>query len=548
MQFFVSPIDGFCFCLLLYGVKLNTMTLFFTRMSATKYFSDLRVLAFVSGLLYAFAGLYFIFFLVWICLVPLLIGIYQKSVKEFVLAGLIFGATMSLVAFTWMISKAGIFTGGGFAFGFLALLIAIMVSALYWGIFLYALAWIRVLLTSPTILCGLMVASLWVLLEFVLNIPLDGLPWFSRHTGYALTGNLYAIQPAAFFGEHVLTFITVLVNYLVAMALIQRKWRLLMLPLLLVIFYVCAGVMIQQKFENRTVSSRKSFKLTIVSENIPPEIKWNDRTGNILVRNLLHLNEEAVRLKPGMVLWSESAIPWTYKPDDDLVNEILKSSKPEGVTHIMGMNTEYYRNKLYNSVYCILPDGSVASRYDKCTALDFIEKPLGGFLIPFFSENGSSVQEGQNPQPLNTPYGKAGVMICNESFLSNAAATMVKKGAEFFVNPSNDGWFRNTMIVGQHFFAARLRAVETRKDIAINSNNGMSGLIQASGRIAMARQDEQSYVETVTILPNKEVSLYTRHPYLWLYWCIAYLFCFIFFKFKQRMRSKITQHEFCQKL
>ena len=509
-------------------------------MSVTKYISDLRVLSIFSGILYTFAGLHIVFLFAWVCLIPLFIGINQKPAKEFVLAGLIFGATMSFVAFTWMLSKAGAFTGGGLTYGFLALLVSMLISALYWGIFLYALSWLRVLLTFPMILCGLMIASSWVLLEFVLNIPLDGLPWFSRHSGYALTGNLYAIQPAALFGEHVLTFIIVLVNYLVALMLLQRKWKMLILPLLLVFFYLCVGLMIQLEFENKMVPSRKSFKLTIVSENIPPEIKWNDRTGNILVHDLLNLNKQAVSLKPEMVLWSESAIPWTYNPNDDLINEIIKRSKSEGITHIIGMNTEYYRNKSYNSVYCFLPDGSVASRYDKCTALDFIEKARGGFLIPFFSENGSSVQEGQNPEPLNTPYGKAGVMICNESFISGAAATMVKKGAEFFVNPSNDGWFRKTAIVGQHFFAARLRAVETRKDIAINSNNGMSGLIQASGRIAMEKQEDQSYVETVAVLPNKEVSLYTKHPYLWVYLCIAYLFCCVFFRFSQRKLNKIT--------
>ena len=460
------------------------------------------------------------------------------------IAGLIFGMTVSFVAFTWMIGGAGTFTGGGIITGFLALLISMAVSALYWGILLYVLARIRFLMPDSLIFGGLMVASVWVLIEFVLNIPFEGMPWFSRHMGNTLSGNLYAIQPASLFGESILTFIMVLVNYLFAMLLLQRKWKMLILPILLVIAYFGVGVLMQQKFEDNKVSSLKSFNLALVSENIPPETKWNDRTGNILVHNLLNLNKKAVSLNPDIVLWSESAIPWTYRPDDDLINEILKISRPTGITHLIGMNTEYRGKKLYNSVYCLLPDSSVARHYDKCTALDFIEKPFAGILIPFFNENGSTVQEGQNPQPLYTPYGKAGVMICNESIISTAAAMMVKNGAEFLVNSSNDGWFRKTTIVQYHFFAARLRAVETRKDIAVNSNNGISGLIQASGRIALARQAEKPYVETVTISPNNELTLYTEYPYLWVYLCLAYLLCLVCFKFYLRIFRNNIKNEF----
>lgn len=500
-----------------------------------RYLSNSRILAFIAGLLISFAGLYYIFLLVWISLIPLFLALYQKPVKEHVISGVIFGMTIPLVAFTWMIVGAGTFTGGGAIIGLIVLIAFMIISALYWGILLYVLGKIRFLLTGSLILNGLAVTSAWVLIEFVLNIPFAGMPWFSRHIGNTLCGNLYAIQPASLFGEPVLTFMLVLVNYLFAMLLLQRKWKMLILPILLVISFLAVGVVMEQAFTDKKALSPKSFKLAIISENIPPEIKWNDHTGKILVNNLLNLNKIAVGLKPDVVLWSESAIPWTYNPQDDLVNEILRISRPAGITNLIGINTEFSGKKLYNSVYCLLPDSSAAIRYDKCTSLDFIEKPFAGLIVPFFNENGSTVQEGNNPQPLNTPFGKAGVLICNESFIAKSAALMVRNGAEFLVNSSNDGWFRNTTIVQYHFYAARLRAVETRKDVAVNSNNGISGLIQASGRITMAREDKKSYVEQVTVLPNNELTLYTRHPYLWLYWCATCLFGMLCLRFYPEM-------------
>jgi apolipoprotein N-acyltransferase len=136
-------------------------------------------------------------------------------------------------------------------------------------------------------------------------------------------------------------------------------------------------------------------------------------------------------------------------------------------------------------------------------------------LLPFFSANGYSVLPGRNNLPISTPYGKAGILICNESALPVAAASSVRRGAQFLLNLSNDGWFRDTWLVASHFYNARLRAVETRKDLAINSNNGRSGLVNASGRIT----DENF----VTIRPNSVQPMAVRYPLLPACICVLIL-------------------------
>jgi apolipoprotein N-acyltransferase len=183
------------------------------------------------------------------------------------------------------------------------------------------------------------------------------------------------------------------------------------------------------------------------------------------------------------------------------------------------MNTAISDDVVGNSAYCLLPGGKLAGRYDKTTPLLFIEQPWQGILLPFFSANGYSVQPGNNHSPLPTPYGKAGILICNESVLPQAAAGMVQHGAQFLLNLSNDGWFRDTYLVNSHFYNARLRAVETRKDLAINSNNGRCGLVSASGRI-----DDGSLV---TIRPNDSKTIAVRYPALPACICCILLFSII---------------------
>jgi apolipoprotein N-acyltransferase len=192
------------------------------------------------------------------------------------------------------------------------------------------------------------------------------------------------------------------------------------------------------------------------------------------------------------------------------------------------MNTAVTENVVGNSAYCLLPGGKLAGRYDKVTPLLFIEQPMHGLLLPFFSANGYSVSPGNNHLPLSTPYGKAGILICNESALPDAAAATVKHGAQFLLNLSNDGWFRNTYLVSSHFYNARLRAVETRKDLAINSSNGWCGMVSASGRVDDA--------ELVTMHPNEIRTMAVRYPLLPACICL----CIVLFTIIINQKTKAT--------
>ena len=174
------------------------------------------------------------------------------------------------------------------------------------------------------------------------------------------------------------------------------------------------------------------------------------------------------------------------------------------------------------------PGGDVTGRYDKQYLLALIEKPLNGLLMPFFSSKGFIAKnDEENGAPLNTPYGKAGILICNEAAVPSAATNMVKQGAEFLLNLSNDGWFNDTYIVRLHFYYARLRAVESRKDMVVNCNNGYSGSIKASGAIIEQERSEEPFVKMVSVERNNKITLASSVPDLLAYCCAVYLFLFI---------------------
>lgn len=55
--------------------------------------------------------------------------------------------------------------------------------------------------------------------------------------------------------------------------------------------------------------------------------------------------------------------------------------------------------------------------------------------------------------------------------------------ARVLVNVSNDAWFGRSFAPHQHFQIARLRAIETGRDLVRATNTGVTALVDATGRV-----------------------------------------------------------------
>jgi apolipoprotein N-acyltransferase len=60
---------------------------------------------------------------------------------------------------------------------------------------------------------------------------------------------------------------------------------------------------------------------------------------------------------------------------------------------------------------------------------------------------------------------------------------MVRDGADVIVNVANYGWFTGTPQMEQALAMAVFRAAELRRPVVLASNNGISAVIAAGGRI-----------------------------------------------------------------
>lgn len=431
---------------------------------------------------------------------PFFILLERRTTATLTAISIAFSLGLSVVAFFWMIGSAVSFAGNNWFYGAVVLIISVAIFAVYWVSLIYFFSSIKRTVKSIWIKAFL-VASSFVIGEYVLMLAFVQMPYYLFSSGYPLLENLYTIQWASIFGLPFLSFVVVFVNYLLAEIVISKQWLKLISPSVIALSVLFGGFLLKRQIESELIE-KKPVIVAIAAENIPANLRWDEKGGNILAQRLLTLSERAAVLKPDIVVWSEATIPWPYAANDDLLQQLLKAPYPANTTHLLGFMTNYAEKKMYNSVYGIKTNGKLLGRYDKKYLLKFVETPLLGLNMPFRDLDGYLIEEGRSDQPIKTPAGKAGMVICNEVVKPEASGLMVKNGAEFLLNLSNDGWFKNSDIVNLHFLYAKLAAVTNRKDLVVNSNNGISGAIKANGEVVLKRKSDDVYVERISISTN----------------------------------------------
>ncbi|HMD77733.1 MAG TPA: apolipoprotein N-acyltransferase, partial [Terracidiphilus sp.] len=113
-----------------------------------------------------------------------------------------------------------------------------------------------------------------------------------------------------------------------------------------------------------------------------------------------------------------------------------------------------------------------------------------------------------------------GVFICYEAVFADEVRQFARHGAEVFVNISDDGWYGDTSAPWQHLNMARMRAIENRRWILRDTNNGISAVIDPYGRV---RQSIPRHV--VDALPAEygfrdDVTFYTAHGDVFGWGCV----------------------------
>ena len=146
----------------------------------------------------------------------------------------------------------------------------------------------------------------------------------------------------------------------------------------------------------------------------------------------------------------------------------------------------------FNSAIQVIPNQKVEV-YHKGKLVPGVEifpyisylKPLLGNAMINLGGTVASLGTDKERTAFSNPFnkGKVAPIICYESIYGEFTGDYVKKGANFLAIMTNDSWWGVTEGHKQLLSYAKLRAIETRREIARAANSGISAHINVKGEI-----------------------------------------------------------------
>ena len=167
-----------------------------------------------------------------------------------------------------------------------------------------------------------------------------------------------------------------------------------------------------------------------------------------------------------------------------------------------GLWADYYNSALAeqsNEIFQIYHKSKLVVGVENMPFKSVLKPLLGDVLLDFGGTVASRVTQKKRDVFSHTNSKlKAAPIICWESIFGEFVTGYVNEGATFLAVISNDAWWGETPGHKQLLSYTRLRAIETRRDIARSANTGISSIINAKGEII-----NQTSYNTKTTLSGK---------------------------------------------
>jgi apolipoprotein N-acyltransferase len=231
-------------------------------------------------------------------------------------------------------------------------------------------------------------------------------------------------------------------------------------------------------------------RLRLVQPNVSQVQKWREDLRQAQLAKLLALSRRIGGPPPTHIIWPETATPYFVASEPRLRRTLAQVVPPGGALITGAMRTapdpaNPGRPRIWNSLHAIDAAGAVTATYDKFHLVPFGEYvPLRSILgLAKLTHGDTDFSAGEGPATLRLPgLPPFSPLICYEVIFPGEVVAAGER-PEWLLNVTNDAWFGVSSGPYQHFASARLRAVEEGLPVARAANTGVSGIIDAYGRV-----------------------------------------------------------------
>ncbi len=379
-------------------------------------------------------------------------------------------------------------------------------------------------------------AAAWAGLEWVRGTLFTGFGW--NNFGTALWRNTAVIQIVDITGVPGLTFLIVLVNFILLMTIKRvslEVGRIGIRPhfdftVTMGLVALTFGYGVYRINEPRP----KSWLLNVaaVQANIPQDVKWDPAFEQHILDTYLRLSDNAIALKPDLLIWPEASTPRPLLDNEDIKAAVVGVLKKLRANFLLG-SVRFFGPDAFNSAILLDPRGDIQV-YDKMHLVPFGEYVPLRHSFPLFAWIVGDLVPGDfvaGTTPVvmtlaGKPY-RVAPLICFEDTVGDLTRRFAQQGAELLITITNDGWFRKSAGSRQHLANAVFRCAETKLPLVRAANTGVTCFVDRFGHVDRTLEAGGStFIEgilygRIPIRLQPPQTFYTRYGELFALLCLG---------------------------
>ena len=413
-------------------------------------------------------------------------------------SALAFGFGKYLVGISWVyvsINQYG--SAPPLLAGMLVLLFVAVMALFCWPIGLVY----RRLHSANLYLNGLIFIALWLVMEWSLTWLLTGFPWLFLGYG-AIDSVLAGVAPVAgVLATSAFGLVSTVGVALVGLLYVQgRRGELLLPSLALVGLPWIIGALLSSVSWVQPIGQ---YSVALVQGNLDQAVKWDQDEQAANVRK--HIALSADHWDTDLIVWPEFAVTLYGAQAQQAVDFLQTQGLATQTNVITGIPTLERMPRagggrsynIYNTAQGYGLAGGGFAKYHLVPFGEFVplEDGLRG-LIEFFNLPMSGLKKGQwqqNNITLSLPLAdevasgsqnevQIAIGICYEIAYGNSMRQRAEE-AGVLLTISNDTWFGGSIGPHQHMQIARMRALENGRWLLRGTNNGVTAIVNAQGKM-----------------------------------------------------------------
>jgi apolipoprotein N-acyltransferase len=404
------------------------------------------------------------------------------SLKLYFFSSLTFGIGYFVAGLWWLYISLHDVGGMNFLLSCMAVFLLSTYVAFY-----FSIACLSIRLFKNSYVSGLLLASSWVLGEYLREEIFTGFPWM----GFAETQvNGPFASMATYFGGLACTLLVIWTSW----EMFQLKQRLK-----IGVITIAAVLTISQLagFFSFTQPFGEPISIRLIQGNFEQSLKFNPLEIN---RQIDFYASEIKRQKVDLVIIPETAFPW---PQNNLpvglMNYLQDFSNNSSSNLLLGLIGEVRTGKglQYTNRATGLSPNAAPYQYDKSHLV-----PFGEFIPPGFEwfvqafnvpmsdfARGSLKQEPFKIARKDQRAIHAAITICYEDVFGGELASRIQNSeapVNLLINMTNLAWFGQSQAPTQQLRLSQMRSLETGLPALRATNTGITAVLGADGKVLAA--------------------------------------------------------------